>query len=92
MEAFKSGGRQFHVGAGTSGRLGVLEAADGHVKTALPMLLADADADEATADIERCDGFVGHAIAGTTSNPYGHAVGVSITRTGIHRRRAPTGI
>ncbi|WP_412061428.1 N-acetylmuramic acid 6-phosphate etherase [Rubrivirga sp. IMCC45206] len=42
-----------------------LEAADGHVKTALVMLLADVDAGAARKRIERADGFVRHAIAGT---------------------------
>lgn len=43
-----------------------LEAAGGHVKTALVMLLADVDAEAARARIERGGGFVRHAIAGTT--------------------------
>ena len=42
-----------------------LEAAGGHVKTALVMILADVGADVATARIERGGGFVRHAIAGT---------------------------
>ncbi len=42
-----------------------LNAADGHVKTALVMLLADADADAARQRIADADGFVRHAIAGT---------------------------
>ena len=42
-----------------------LDAAGGHVKSALVMLLADVDAEEARARIERADGFVRHAIAGT---------------------------
>lgn len=42
-----------------------LEAAGGHVKTALVMLLAEVDADEAQNRIERGGGFVRHAIAGT---------------------------
>jgi N-acetylmuramic acid 6-phosphate etherase len=42
-----------------------LEAADGHVKTALVMLLADVDAEAARVRIERGGGFVRHAIAGT---------------------------
>ena len=46
-----------------------LEAADGHVKTALVMLLADVDAPEARGRIERGGGFVRHAIAGTTPEP-----------------------
>lgn len=44
-----------------------LEAAGGHVKTALVMLLADADAEAARERIERAGGFVRHAIAGTTA-------------------------
>ena len=43
----------------------VLDAADGHVKTALVMVLADVDAEAARARIEEADGFVRHAIAGT---------------------------
>ena len=43
-----------------------LDAANGHVKTALVMLLADVDADAAHDRIERGGGFVRHAIAGTT--------------------------
>lgn len=43
-----------------------LEAADGHVKTALVMLLADVSADVARARIEQGGGFVRHAIAGTS--------------------------
>ena len=42
-----------------------LDAAGGHVKTALVMVLADVDADAARARIEAADGFVRHAIAGT---------------------------
>lgn len=42
-----------------------LDAADGHVKTALVMLLADVNADAARRRIEHADGFVRHAIAGT---------------------------
>jgi N-acetylmuramic acid 6-phosphate etherase len=42
-----------------------LNAAGGHVKTALVMLLADVDAETARARIERGGGFVRHAIAGT---------------------------
>lgn len=42
-----------------------LDAAGGHVKTALVMLLADVDADDARARIRRGGGFVRHAIAGT---------------------------
>lgn len=41
-----------------------LEAAGGHVKTALVMLLADVDADAARQRIERADGFVRHAVQG----------------------------
>ena len=43
-----------------------LDAASGHVKTALVMLLADVDAGAARQRIEDADGFVRHAIAGTT--------------------------
>ena len=43
-----------------------LDAAGGHVKTALVMLLADVDADTARQRIADADGFVRHAIAGTT--------------------------
>ena len=43
-----------------------LEAAGGHVKTALVMLLADVDADAARERIETAGGFVRHAIAGTS--------------------------
>jgi len=42
-----------------------LEAAGGHVKTALVMLLADVDAEAARVRIEQGGGFVRHAIAGT---------------------------
>ena len=42
-----------------------LDAASGHVKTALVMLLADVEADAARERIERGGGFVRHAIAGT---------------------------
>ena len=42
----------------------VLDAAGGHVKTALVMILADVDAAEARARLERADGFVRQAIAG----------------------------
>ena len=42
-----------------------LDAAGGHVKTALVMLLADVDAQAARERIERAGGFVRHAIAGT---------------------------
>ncbi|MCH7976697.1 MAG: hypothetical protein IIC18_09135 [Bacteroidetes bacterium] len=45
------------------------DAAGRHVKTSLVMLLADVDADEPRARIERGDGFVRHAIAGTKPNP-----------------------
>lgn len=44
----------------------VLDAADGHVKTALVMLLADVDVEAARHRIERARGFVRHAIAGTS--------------------------
>jgi N-acetylmuramic acid 6-phosphate etherase len=43
-----------------------LDAAGGHVKTALVMLLAGVEPDEARARIERGSGFVRHAIAGTS--------------------------
>ena len=42
-----------------------LDAANGHVKTALVMILADVDAREAATRIAEADGFVRHAIAGT---------------------------
>lgn len=42
-----------------------LDIAHGHVKTALVMLLAGVEAEEARARIERGGGFVRHAIAGT---------------------------
>ena len=42
-----------------------LDAAGGHVKTALVMLLADVDAEVARGRIERGGGFVRHAIADT---------------------------
>ena len=42
-----------------------LDAAGGHVKTALVMLLADVDTEQARQRIERGGGFVRHAIAGT---------------------------
>ena len=42
-----------------------LDAAGGHVKTALVMLLADVNADEARGRIDRAGGFVRHAVAGT---------------------------
>ncbi len=42
----------------------VLAAADGHVKTALVMILAEASADEARQRIDAADGFVRQAIAG----------------------------
>lgn len=43
----------------------VLAEADGHVKTALVMILAEVGADAARQRIERGGGFVRHAIAGT---------------------------
>ena len=43
-----------------------LDAAGGHVKTALVMLLADVDAAAARKRIEAADGFVRYAIAGTS--------------------------
>ena len=39
-----------------------LAAADGHVKTALVMLLAEVDAADARARLERADGFVRRAL------------------------------
>ncbi len=42
----------------------VLEAAGGHVKTALVMTLAEVDADAARVRLERAGGFVRQAIAG----------------------------
>jgi N-acetylmuramic acid 6-phosphate etherase len=40
------------------------QAAGGHVKTALVMILAEVDADEARLRLNRADGFVRQAIAG----------------------------
>lgn len=40
-------------------------AANGHVKTAIVMLMADVDADEAGRRLENADGFVRHAISGS---------------------------
>jgi N-acetylmuramic acid 6-phosphate etherase len=40
-------------------------AADGHVKTAIVMLMADVDATEAARRLELSDGFVRHAIKGS---------------------------
>jgi N-acetylmuramic acid 6-phosphate etherase len=40
-------------------------AANGHVKTAIVMLMADVDAAEAGRRLENADGFVRHAIAGS---------------------------
>ncbi|MDT7855687.1 N-acetylmuramic acid 6-phosphate etherase [Rubrivirga sp. S365] len=51
------------TGVGYDEAAEALGAADGHVKTALVMLLADVDADEARDRIERGGGFVRHAIA-----------------------------
>ena len=42
----------------------VLDAADGHVKTALVMILAGVDADAARARLDAADGFVREAIEG----------------------------
>ena len=42
----------------------VLHAADGHVKTALIMILADVSAEEARQRLDRADGFVRPAISG----------------------------
>ncbi|WP_342553852.1 N-acetylmuramic acid 6-phosphate etherase [Paenibacillus sp. FSL R7-0652] len=39
--------------------------ADGHVKTAIVMLMADVDAAEAARRLEQADGFVRHAITGS---------------------------
>ncbi len=47
----------------------VLEAADGHVKTALVMVLADVDKPEAQARLAQADGFVRRAIRGETAQP-----------------------
>ncbi len=47
----------------------VLEAAGGHVKTALVMLLAGVDAPEARRRLERASGFVRPAIAGEIYAP-----------------------
>lgn len=53
------------TGVGYDEASATLDAADGHVKTALVMLLADVDAATARERIEHADGFVRHAIAGT---------------------------
>ncbi|WP_412069304.1 N-acetylmuramic acid 6-phosphate etherase [Rubrivirga sp. IMCC43871] len=53
------------TGVGYDEAATTLDAADGHVKTALVMLLADVDAETARERIEHADGFVRHAIAGT---------------------------
>lgn len=53
------------TGVGYDQATTTLDAAGGHVKTALVMLLADVDADAARQRIEHADGFVRHAIAGT---------------------------
>ena len=53
------------TGVGYDDAAATLEAAGGHVKTALVMLLADVDAEAARRRIERGGGFVRHAIAGT---------------------------
>ena len=45
----------------------VLEAADGHVKTALVMILADVSADAAQQRLEKAGGFVRAAIIGDSS-------------------------
>jgi N-acetylmuramic acid 6-phosphate etherase len=42
----------------------VLEAAKGHVKTALVMLLADVDAQTATEKLLDADGFIKNALQG----------------------------
>lgn len=44
----------------------VLERADGHVKTALVMILADVSPEQARSRLERADGFVRPAISGGT--------------------------
>ncbi len=49
----------------------VLDAAEGHVKTALVMRLAGVDADDARDRIARAGGFVRHAVAGDTWAPDG---------------------
>ena len=51
----------------TAGR--TLDAAGGHVKTALVMLLADVSADDARERIKAGGGFVRHAVAGTRPTP-----------------------
>ena len=48
-----------------------LEAAGGHVKTALVMLLADVDPEEAGRRIEAGGGFVRYAVAGASPEPGG---------------------
>lgn len=53
------------TGVGYDEASATLDAAGGHVKTALVMLLADVDAATARERIEHADGFVRHAIAGT---------------------------
>jgi N-acetylmuramic acid 6-phosphate etherase len=45
-----------------------LDAAGGHVKTALVTLLAGVDVPEARARLERGGGFVRHAVAGTSAS------------------------
>ncbi len=52
------------TGVGYDEAARVLGEADGHVKTALVMLLADVDADEAQRRLEAHDGFVRAAIEG----------------------------
>ena len=43
----------------------VLKEAGGHVKTAIVMILANVNADEARARLEKANGFVRYAIKGT---------------------------
>ena len=54
------------TGVGYDAASDALDAAGGHVKTALVMLLTGVDAEAARQRIRRGGGFVRHAIAGTT--------------------------
>jgi len=45
----------------------LLDRADGHVKTAIVMHLADVDAEDARRRLDRADGFVRPAIHGETA-------------------------
>ena len=56
------------TGVGYDQAAETLDAASGHVKTALVMLLADVDAETARQRITAADGFVRNAIAGTHRN------------------------